>query len=343
MTKLYGGIDLHANNSVIVLVDEQEQVVYETRTPNDLSKILSQLRPFQPRIHGLVVESTYNWYWLVDGLMEAGYSVHLANTAAIRQYDGLKHTNDHSEARWLAQLFRLGILPTGYIYPKEDRAIRDLLRKRSQLVRLKTSNLLSIHNLVTRNTGISLTGNRIKTLTAEAIREVLPSPDLALAVTSTLAVMRGVAEQITAIEDAIKARVSLRPTFHHVLTVAGIGQTLALTIMLEAGDMHRFPTVGQWASYCRCVSSTKLSNGKRKGQGNTKNGNKYLAWAFIEAANFAVRYDPEIQYLYQRKKSKTQGIVAIKAVAHKLARACYYVLRDQVPFDIKTAFATQPA
>ena len=112
--------------------------------------------------------------------------------------------------------------------------------------------------------------------------------------------------------------------------------------MLEAGDMHRFPTVGQWASYCRCVNSTKLSNGKRKGQGNTKNGNKYLAWAFIEAANFAVRYYPAIQRFYQRKKSKMQGGVVIKAVAHKLARACYYVLRDQVPFDIAKAFTPQP-
>jgi transposase len=159
-------------------------------------------------------------------------------------------------------------------------------------------------------------------LTAEAIRDVLPTPDLALAVTSTLVVMRCVAEQIAAIEHAIKARVSLRTTFRHLLIVAGIGQTLALTIMLEAGDLHRFPTVGQWASYCRCVNRAKLSNGKRKGQGNTKNGNTYVAWAFIEAANFTVRYYPDIQRLYQRKKAKTQGVVAIKAVAHKLARAC---------------------
>ena len=100
MTKLYGGIDLHANNSVIVLVDDQEQVVYEQRTPNDLARMLSQRSPFHPRIHGLVVESTYNWYWLVDGRMDAGYAVYLANTAAIHQYDGLKHTNDHSDARW---------------------------------------------------------------------------------------------------------------------------------------------------------------------------------------------------------------------------------------------------
>ncbi|MEK9139742.1 MAG: transposase [Nitrospirota bacterium] len=209
------------------------------------------------------------------------------------------------------------MLPTGDIYPKEARAIRDWLRKCSQLVRQETSNLLSIHNLVTRNTGTSLTGNRIKTLTAEAMRDVLPAPDLALAVTSTLAVMRGVAEQIAAIEHAITARASLRPTFRHILTVAGIGQTLALTIMLEAGEMHRFPTVGQWASSCRCVNRTTLSNGTRKGQGHTKNGNTYGAWACIEATNFAVRYYPDIQRFYQRKKSKTQGVVAIKAVAHQ--------------------------
>jgi transposase len=339
MKKLYGGIDLHANNSVIVLVDAQEQVVFEKRIPNDLEKILVHLRPYQAGLQGLVVESTYNWYWLVDGLMEARYSVHLANTAAIKQYEGLKHTNDHSDARWLAQLLRLGILPTGYIYPKEDRAVRDLLRKRSQLVRQKTANLLSIQNLLTRNTGTALSGNRIKTLTEEQVRAFLPTAELALAVTSTLAVMRCVAEQIVALEQAIKAQVALRPTFRHLLTVAGVGHILALTIMLEAGEMRRFPSVGQWASYCRCVNSTKLSNGKRKGQGNTKNGNKYLAWAFIEAANFAVRSYPPIQRFYQHKKTKAHGVVAIKAVAHKLARACYDVLRDQVPFEIDKAFA----
>ena len=109
-------------------IPEQEQVVFEKRIPNDLEKILFQLKPYHPLLHGLVVESTYNWYWLVDGLMAAGYSVHLANTAAIKQYDGLKHTNDHSDARWLAQLLRLNILPTGYIYPKEERAVRVLMR-----------------------------------------------------------------------------------------------------------------------------------------------------------------------------------------------------------------------
>jgi transposase len=305
---------------------------------NSLEHIREQLAPYHAAIAGVVVESTFNWYWLVDGLMEAGYRVHLANTAAIRQYEGLKHTDDHSDARWLAHMLRLGLLPKGYIYPKEERSVRDLLRKRSQLVRHKTTHLLSIQNLIARNTGRAPSGNRIKQLETEDIERLLPETDLALAVTSNLEVMRCLAEQIAVLERAVKERLKLRPAFAHLLTVSGIGDILALTIMLETGDIGRFASVGNFASYCRCVGSDKLSNGKRKGQGNTKNGNKYLAWAFVEAANFAVRYNPQIKRYYQRKKAKTNGVVAIKAVAHKLARVCYYVMRDQVPFETAKAF-----
>jgi len=119
--KLYGGIDLHSNNSVLVLIDEEDRVIYEKRLRNDLALILRELASYRKKLTGLVVESTYNWYWLVDGLMEAGYGVHLANTAAIQQYEGLKHSDDQHDAFWLAHLMRLGILPTGYIYPKEER------------------------------------------------------------------------------------------------------------------------------------------------------------------------------------------------------------------------------
>jgi transposase len=151
--KLYGAIDLHSTNSVLVVIDEEDKIVYRKRLPNDLALILQELCVYQWRLEGIVVESTYNWYWLVDGLMAEGYPVHLANTAVIQQYEGLKYSNDDSDARWLAQLLRLGILPQGYISPREERAVRDLLRKRSQLVRQRTMNLLSIQNLMTRNTG----------------------------------------------------------------------------------------------------------------------------------------------------------------------------------------------
>jgi len=337
--KLYGGIDLHSNNNVTVLIDEQDQVVYQKRLSNDLSLITQQLAGYRDRLQGIVVESTYNWYWLVDGLMEKGHKVHLANTAAIQQYEGLKYTDDHSDARWLAHILRLGVLPEGYIYPKEERAVRDLLRKRGQLVRQRTANLLSIQNLLTRNTGSSLSANRIKTLDAAGVDEILSTPDLALAVKANLAMIRCANEQIEILEKTVSERIQLRAEFSFLKTAPGIGPILALTIMLETGAIERFPTVANYASYCRCVTSRKLSNGKRKGRGNTKNGNKYLSWAFIEAANFAVRYSSRIKSFYQKKKAKSHGVVALKAVAHKLCRGCYYVIQDRVPFDVTKAFA----
>ncbi|MEE8125324.1 MAG: transposase [Nitrospirales bacterium] len=204
MKPLYGGIDLHANNSVLVVLDDEDQVVYRKRFPNDLEHILIQLAPYRTQLQGLVVESTFNWYWLVDGLMEAGYHVHLANTAAIQQYTGLKYTDDDTDARWLAHLLRLGVLPTGYIYPKEVRAVRDLLRKRSQLVHQKTANLLSIQPLLTRNTGQVFSGNQIKQLLPETIGELVALPEHVVALQATLAVMRHLAEQITLIERAVE-------------------------------------------------------------------------------------------------------------------------------------------
>ena len=337
--KLYGGIDLHSDNSVIALLDEEDKVVYRRRLPNDIELVLGELAPFQEAIEGLVVESTYNWYWLVDGLMAAGYRVHLANTAAIVQYQGLKYADDDTDARWLAKLLRLELLPEGYIYPKEERPVRDLLRRRSRLVQQHTGNLQSVQNLLARNRGHSLSANRIKRLTYEEVDRLLPDVDLALAVKSNLAVMRTLEGVIGLLEKTVKARIKLRPQFKPLLSVSGIGQILGLTIMLETGEIGRFAKVGNYASYCRCVGSEHLSNGKLKGRGNRKNGNKYLAWADVEAANFAVRYNTQIKRYYQRKRAQTNGIVAIKTVAHKLARACYYILRDQVSFAVNKAFA----
>jgi len=336
--KLCGAIDLHSNNNVTVLSNEKDEVVYRKRLPNDLKLILQQLAPYQSEIEGIVVESTYNWYWLVDGLMEQGYRVHLANTAAIQQYNGLKYTDDDSDARWLAHLLRLGVLPEGYIYPREQRPVRDLLRKRGQLVRQRTTNLLSIQNLFTRNTGSSLSGNEIKGLQVEDIDGNVAVSDLALAIKANLAVMQSADEQVQILERTVRERVKLRAEFTFLKTVPGIGQILALTMMLETGDIRRFPSVGNYASYCRCVGSQKISNGKKKGKGNTKNGNKYLAWAFVEAAHFAIQFNSKIKSFYQRKKAKTKGVVAIKAVAHKLCRASYYIMRDRVPFNITKAF-----
>jgi transposase len=335
---LYGGIDLHANNSVVVLLNEQDQVIYQRRLANHLPTILEHLAPYHADLKGVVVESTYNWSWLVDGLMEAGYRVHLAHPAAMQQYSGLKYTDDHSDARWLAQVLRLGVLPEGYIYPKAERAVRDLLRKRAHLVRQHTANLLSAQTILARNTGARFSVKRIHEFTQEELEGVLPVGPQILAVTSSLAVLDCLGQQSHALEKTVSKCLKSTPAYEQLLSVDGIGPILAQTIVLETGDIGRFPTVGTYASYCRCVKSTKVSNGKRKGQGNAKNGNPYLEWAYMEAAQFAIRFNPRVQRFYQRKEAKSHMMLARKAVAHKLSRACYYLMRDLVPFDVHKAF-----
>jgi transposase len=336
--KLYGGMDLHSTNVVTKLIDEEDNVVYRKKQGCDLEQILKGLEPFQDSIEGIAVESTFNWYWLVDGLLEAGYRVHLVNTAAVKQYEGLKHTDDDSDAFWLAHLLRLNILPTGYICPKASRSVRDLLRKRGQLVRQRTSHILSIHNLYARNTGSRLSNQAVKQLTKEQILDQFEDPNLVLAIESNRSIMNALNAQIKVLEQAVIMQTKLDPRYRYLLSIGGIGPILALTIMLETGTIERFQKVGNFTSYCRCVGSEHLSNGKKKGKGNTKNGNKYLAWAFVEAANFAIRFNDQAKRFYQRKMAKRNRVVAIKAVAHKLARASYYVMRDQVPFDSAKLF-----
>jgi len=181
-------------------------------------------------------------------------------------------------------------------------------------------------------------GNRIKQRTVADVDGLLPEPELALAVKRHLAVMRCLETPLATMAQTVTQRVKLPAEFNDFLTVSGIGQILALTIMLETGDIRRFPAVGNFAASCRCVGSQKLRNGKRKGSGNTKNGPKYLAGALVEAAHCAVRYHPCIKRFSQRKHAKTNPVVATKAVAHTLARACFYILRAQVPFDVSKAF-----
>ena len=339
MTGLYAGSDLHSNNNMIGLIDEQGRRVFRRRIPNDREMVREVLSPYKGDIVGIAVESTYNWYWLVDTWMDEGYKVHLANPSAIQQYNGLKHADDKHDAFWLAEMLRLGILPEGYIYPKQERPIRDLLRKRGHLMRLRTSLVVSLQNILSRNLGRKMKVNDVKGLQQDRVTPLLEgSEDLAMAGRISKETIDFLTHQIDQIERRIDKQVRLKGAYRFLQTLPGVGKILALTIMLETGPISRFETVGDYVSYCRKVPSQWMSNGKWKGSGNTKNGNRYLAWAYAEASDFARRYYPEPRAYYQRKRQQTNAVVAHSALSHKLARAAYYVMRDQVPFDSEKLF-----
>lgn len=338
--KLYAGIDLHSSSSYLAIIDDKGARKYKKKLPNNLEGMLQQMKPYKKVISGVVVESTYNWYWLVDGLQAEGYAVHLANPSAIQKYTGLKHADDKHDAFWLAEMLRLGILPEGYIYPKEERPLRDLLRKRSHLVRLRTSLIISLQNIISRNCGIRLNVNELKLLKTDSVTPLLDqNEDLRLAGAVSKESIDFLTRQIRSIEKVIGPKIELKEPYRHLLSMPGIGKVLALTIMLETGPISRFEHVGNYVSYCRKVASQWTSNGKAKGKGNKKNGNKYLAWAFSEAAELARRYDAQVRAYYNRKLQKSNLMVAHGALAHKLARAAYYIMRDEVSFMPEKLFS----
>jgi transposase len=338
--ELYTAFDLHANNSYVAIIDQAGNKIAKKRLLNDPVVILEYLRPYKEQVTGIVVESTYNWYWLVDLLRTAGYKLHLANTAAIQKYNGLKHSDDKDDALWLAEMLRLNILPEGHIYPKEGRCLRDLLRKRGHLVKLRTSLVISVQNIIGRSCGFKLKTDDIKALKEDRVTPFLmDNEDLALSGSITKESIDFLTTKIKDLESFIERRVKLTEPYEKLLTIPGIGKILGLTIMLETGPIERFQKVGHYASYCRKVSSRWVSNDKVKGGGNKKNGNKYLAWAFSEAAEFARRYDPLSRNYYNRKSQKTNFMVAHNALAHKLVRAAYYIMKDQVPFMPEKMFA----
>ena len=335
--KIYVGIDLHSNNSFVALVDEENKAVHKKRLPNELTVLLEVLKPYKDSIEGVVVESTYNWYWLADGLREAGYKVHLANVAANIQYSGIKCTGDESDALWLANLLRLNILSTGHIYPKEKRGIRELVRKRLILVRQQTACLLSVQGMIARYENVRITASKMKS-SDDKILDFIKDENVKFAAKGQLKVLDCIMEQIEILEKQIQKIIKPDPLFALLKSIPGVGQILAMTILLETGDIKRFESVGNYSSYCRCVESKRVSNEKKKGVNNRKNGNAYLCWAFIEASNHAIMNYPEIKKYYQRKLNKTMRVVALKTIANKLSKACYFMLRDNTEFDMKKLF-----
>lgn len=335
---LYSAIDLHSDNSFLAIIDENDRVIYERRLENRLRDVLAALEPHRKRIVAVAVESTFNWYWLVDGLMEAGYEARLVNTTAVQQYDGLKHTDDRHDARWLAHLMRLGILPSGYIMPRRLRSLRDLLRKRIHLVRQRTANIQSVQNLKQRNDAVRLSRKDLHTLTPENVVIGAADEHRAKALATTVKVIRNLDHEIDDLDACIQSALRETKESRLLQSIWGVGKVLAMTIQLETGSVERFRSPGNYASYCRCVKSERLSNGKVKGRGNEKCGNRYLAWAWVEAANFAIQFHPKARDFFQRKAAKKNTTLARKAIAHKLARAAWHILRSGTEFDPKRVF-----
>jgi transposase len=339
MTKsVMAGIDLHSNNLVIGLVDESGRRLQQRKLDCELKQVVEFLAPYKARLKSVAVESTYNWYWLVDGLRALSYPVVLANPAKIDQYSGIKHADDNNDAYFLAELQRLNILPTGHIYDPVLRPVRDLLRRRLGLVHQRTALILSFQSLFQRTTGRAMDLSRLKGLSVKEAIGLYDHPANQLIAKVQREHIEQLDGSIKRIEKAVLGSARELPCYAKLKTLPGVGVILGLTITMEVGQIDRFKGPGNLASYCRAVKAQRLSNGKKKGDNNQKCGNRYLAWAFVEAANFARRSDGYCRRWFDRKAAKVGTVVATKALACKLVKAAWHVMAQSTDYDERRMF-----
>jgi transposase len=340
--KVVAGIDLHSNNVVIGIMDLDGKRVTHQKLECKLSEIVKFLSPYKKRLEQIAVESTYNWYWLVDGLRGLNYPVVLANPAGMEQYSGLKHADDTNDAFFLAELLRLKILPTGHIYDERLRPVRDLLRRRLTLVHQRTALMLSFKSLYTRTTGQEMSLSELKGIEIKDAQQLYEHPANQLIAGMQIEHIEELSRSIEKIEKVVLASARELSSYDKLTSLPGVGRILGMTITMEVGDIKRFAGPGNFASYCRAVAAERTSNQKKKGENNSKCGNKYLAWAFVEAANFARRFDPQCRKWFDRKAARTSNIVATKALACKLAKAAWYLMSEETDYDSKRMFG-EPA
>ena len=256
----------------------------------------------------MALESTYNYYWLADGLLDARYKVLLANPLAMKPYSGLKHQDDRSDAGFMAELQRLRILPTGHLYARERRGLRDLLRQRSRWVRHKRQILQSVQSRFARCLGVNLSKSNVKSNVLTGSLPQIGDEDQDLAAWSQVRMIRSLSEQIQVLEHRVEGQLEEGQVYRGLTAIPGIGRVLASTICLESGDLSRFTRVGRYASYARVVKADKITNRKSKGKGNRRSGNAYLGWAYHEAAHCMNRCHPMLQD-YRKRGSVRESIL----------------------------------
>ena len=337
-TEFNCGIDLHARQRYVCVMDRQgKKLVHTNVKNNDLGYFLKRVAPYR---HDLTVccECMFGWYWLADACQAAGITFVLAQALYVKAIHGGKNKNDRIDSEKLTHLLRSNLIPPAYVYPAEKRPLRALLRQRifyvwsrSQWLARSNSHQLAPNRVPPRQT------RRCRDPWAEELLAAEHHPLRPIALQNDLAMIGHDDAQIADLDKHLHGLTQKAAGRDYALlqSVPGIGEHLGMTILYEINDMNRFPTVKDFLSYCRLVKGTVASAGKIKGLGGAKLGNPYLRWAFGEAAVIAKRDHPVIGPLAQRLEAPREGnkFKANTVVAIKLARALYFMLKNKTVFD----------
>jgi transposase len=331
MKEYYASIDLASRSSWFCIVDSAGNKQLDRKVSNDPQRISRAIRPFLPDLTA-VVESTFNWYWMVDLLQDSGAEVKLAHPLYLKAIAYAKVKTDQVDAHTLAQLLRMHYIPEAFIYPRELRPTRDLLRRRHRLVNLRACMYRDLqvqfmkHNVV-------IGRNTIKQIDGRHLRPVLPHTHDRRGALALFHLIDVLDIEIAELEKQVRASV-----YHHrpvVLpkTIPGVGRTIAPTIYYEVGQIHRFASAKAFASYCRLAPTIAQSGNVTRQGKNRKQGNPRLKWAFSEAAHMAIQRYPAIRDYYNGLvKKKRKRILARSIVAHKIAVAAFHVFKEEEPY-----------
>lgn len=336
-TEFNCGIDLHTRQMYICVMDRTGNVlVHRNIRKNDFAFFLKLVEPYR---HDLTVtcESCFVCFWLADACQDADIKFVLAHAYYVRSIAANKHKNDKEDARELAECLRTNRIPPAYVCPRDLRPVRKLLRRRNKYV--KNRAVLTGHStcevMAAGHQPLNTSANS-KEKWREGIRDSFDDPLDSFTVDAELFMIQSYDRVIQQMEQRIEqhARDYKQQEYRLLRTVPGIGKILALTILYEAIDIKRFPTVQDFVSYCRLVAGTNESGGKDFGGKGRKMGNAYLKWAFMQAAILGKRADPKMNAYFEKLNRKKGKHVANVIIAAKIARSVYFMLERKAGFSV---------
>jgi transposase len=332
--KFYCGIDLHANKMYLCILDETGEIKLHRNLITDREVFLKAIHPFREDIV-VAVECMFTWYWIADLCVEEGIPFVLGHALYMKAIHGGKAKNDKIDSRKIAVLLKGGMIPQSYVYPAKMRATRDLLRRRNHLMRKRSELYAHIQNTRSQYNLDEPLGRIAKPQNREGVAERFEDPSVQKMIATDFAVIEAYDPIIAEIEqDIIQSARHHDPVSHALLhTIPGVGRILSLVILYEIENIKRFPSVQDFASYCRLVKCAKESNGKKYGSGGKKIGNAHLKWAFSEAAALFLRGNEQGKRYLDRVTATHGKGKALSILAHKMGRAVYFMLKNKKPFD----------
>jgi transposase len=334
--QFYCGIDLHARTIYLCILNQEGEILVHRNMPAGPDPFLKTIAPYRENLV-VCVECIFTWYWLADLCAREGIPFVLGHALYMKAIHGGKAKNDKNDAQKIAVLLRGGMLPQAYVYPAAMRATHDLRRRRMHLIRKRAELLAHIQNTNSQYNLPEIGKKLAYKANRDGIAERFPDPAVQKSIEVDLALIDHYDHLLRDAELSVLklAKQHEANTLYLLRTVPGIGEILSLVLLYEIHDIHRFPRVQDFVSYCRLVKCAKESAGKRSGTSGTKIGNAYLKWAFSEAAVLFLRNNPQGQkYLARLEKKHGKG-KALTVLAHKLARAVYSMLQREMAFNMQ--------